>query len=109
MINNVKCPYCGYEFDISDLDRIEDEERFQSECPQCDKVINVTVSVYVQLDASECPCQLENHKYRLQHVYPKCLAKWECESCGATKELTDAQRNRLGIETVKEYLKGLNK
>lgn len=108
MNNNVKCPYCGYEFDVLDFE-IEGEETFQSECPQCNKVMNVTVSIHVSLDVSVCPCQLENHKYRLQRVYPRCFAKWECESCGATKELTDAQRNRLGIETVEEYLKSLNK
>ena len=107
---DITCPYCGTEqtLDPEDIE-FEDEYKTQTWCCKCDKAINITVHIDVDLDAEECPCQLEHHKYRLQHVWPKAFAKWECESCGDIKELTDAQRKRLGIQTKEEYFKELEK
>lgn len=109
---DITCPYCGTEQTLDfDSDGIEYEDWYKSQvyCCECDKVINITVHIDVSLEAEECPCQLEHHKYRLQHVNPMAFAKWECESCGTMKELTDAQRKRLGIQTKEEYFEEIGK
>lgn len=105
---DITCPYCGHKQNLDPEEiEYEDEAVFQTKCEECEKVMNVTVSLSIDLEADKCPCQLEHHKYRLQHVNPRAFAKWECESCGETKELTDAQRKRLGIQTKDEYFEEL--
>ena len=105
---DITCPYCGAKQTL-DSDEIEYEDEYQSQvhCCECEKIINITVHIDVNLEAKECPCQLGHHKYRLLHVNPMAFTKWECESCGTTKELTDAQRKRLGIQTKEEYFEEL--
>ena len=109
-MTNVICPYCGLEQKLDDeVILYEDEAVFQTECKECGMVMNVKVSVSVDLVADKCRCQLKHHSYRLQRVCPRAFAKWECESCGVTKELTLAQRRRLGIQTQEEYFEELRK
>ena len=64
---DITCPYCGTEqtLDPEEIE-FEDEYKTQTWCCKCDKAINITVHIDVDLDAEECPCQLEHHKYRLQ-------------------------------------------
>lgn len=109
-MTEVTCPYCGFKQNLdNEVILYEDEAVFQTECKECGMVMNVAVSISIDLEADKCPCQLNHHKYRLQHVYPRAFAKWECESCGQTKELTLAQRRRLGIQTKEEYFEELRK
>lgn len=96
MIDYVTCPYCNKEIAI-ELEDFEDGFLTQDECPECGKVLNITPNVTVDFEVSKCECQLENHKWKLTNAFPKCFRRWECEYCGQTKELTDKERDDLGI------------
>lgn len=106
MTFDIDCPYCLEEVSI-ELEDYEDGVTTQVECPNCKKIINVTPNISVDLDVDKCICQTINHKYKLQHVYPKAFAKWECKYCGITKPLTSSQRKRLHIQTPEEFFNEL--
>lgn len=103
------CPYCNKEIvdDLFEYDLYSEEDNHM-ECPHCGKVITIHSSVIVDVWASECKCQLEDHEFELQKSYPECCSRMVCKHCGTERRLTDEEREKYGIGTLKEYIESLN-
>ena len=55
---DVECPYCGAEQDIDHDDGYgyEEDETYQQECSECEKVFSYTTSVSYSYEVSKAPC-----------------------------------------------------
>lgn len=103
------CPYCHKEI-VNDLfeENLYSEEPFFIECPHCGKVLEMHSSVSIDVWATKCKCQLEDHEFELQKSYPECCSTMKCKHCGEERELTENERKKYGIQTREEYIKSLN-
>ena len=106
----IKCPYCGHEFDV-DLEGYDgDDSECEEECPECGKYFIGTLSIDYNLSSEKADCLNGGpHKWRLQVGVPKCLMKMECIQCHETRELTEDERKKYRVGTVKDYFDNLHK
>ncbi|WP_163579095.1 hypothetical protein [Gracilibacillus saliphilus] len=93
-MNEVECPYCGYENDMTD-DLIEmSENEFDRECAECEKEFEVLVEFDPVISASEIEiidCEncgketREFHRKGQTFPFPKAMGdKTICKSCFLT-------------------------
>lgn len=54
MVDTAKCPYCGYENDMAEaLNGLEQDDKFDWECEQCEQSFRVRAIIDVSFDVSE--------------------------------------------------------
>ena len=107
---SVYCPYCHKNFSDDFMDfNLLSEETFQTECPHCGKVLNVTPVVTIDVYSAPCHCQLENHEFVLSDTHPTAFSHMVCKHCGTERPLTNEERIKYHIPTVDEYIESLNK
>ena len=110
MSDYVNCPYCKNStfVDLDDINVLA-EEPFTTECEHCGKVILVTPSVHITLDADKCQCQGQDHEWEPTQTFPKCFSKMICKHCGEEREPTEEERTKYKLGRKEDYLHSLNK
>jgi hypothetical protein len=111
-MDSIECPYCGSEEEIDHDDGFgyEQDVTHQMQCSNCEKNFVFTTYISFSYNAEKADCLNDGeHDYQPTHTYPKAATRMRCTMCDDTRDLTDEERNSLGIETVEEYFKSLNK
>jgi len=113
MTHDIECPYCGEFLDINHDDGYGYREgvTHTQECSQCFKTFGYQTSVIFHYETIETPCLIEDsgvdHKWILTHTIPREASRMRCEYCDEERELTDQERERYHIGTMKEYFDSL--
>jgi len=108
-MNNVECPYCGEENEVShdNGENYSEDETTETECSGCEKIFQIETSVIFDHRAIATPCLNDgNHHFEQVYGCPKevFVGVTMCRICGERK--TDTAKNQ---ESMKEYIKSLNK
>ena len=106
----VECPYCGKEFEVDYGEYWNElfvDDSFQYECPECEKIINLTPHISIDFDVEKCECQLENHEWQPTNTNPKAWTQMRCIHCGEEREPTEEEKVKYGIPSKEEYLESL--
>lgn len=85
-MKDLKCPYCGHEFDYDDTD-VEQDEKLEVECPCCEKIF-VCIACWTLdfIDIGKADCLNGSpHKMQPAQVYPNYYPdRKRCVDCGHT-------------------------
>lgn len=107
---DLECPYCEKELDINHDDNFGYQEgvKHHMECYHCEKsfVFETSISFYYEPEKADCLNGSE-HDYQLTHTYPKEFSKMRCSMCDDERGLTDEERLKFNIGTVKSYFDSL--
>lgn len=105
-MEDVECPYCDAELEINHDDGFGYDENtlHEMECGECEKnfVFSTSISFYYESFKADC-LNNQDHTYELTHTVPRAFSTMRCKDCEETRELTDLERERFGIETKEEY------
>jgi hypothetical protein len=109
-MKDLKCPYCGHEFDIDrcDGEGCTEDVLEQKQCPKCEMffVFNTTI-VFIH-ETHEAACLNGSpHNYVITATYPKECSKMVCTMCDDTRELTDEERKAHNIGSIEAYFDSL--
>ncbi len=109
MIN--KCPYCNGDIKITsehtECVDLFNEETFHIPCPNCGHYVTVTPLVSIIYEIDKCDCDLEEHEYEFAQMMPRCASVMRCKHCGVERRLTEEEKIKYNVPSVKEYLDGL--
>ena len=99
MSEDVECPYCGkwQEINHDDDYGYTEDETFEQECWNCDKVFAYTTSVHFYYEAEKAPCMnggKHNFKQILGEPKEEYIGRYRCEYCA--KESYDEEENKKG-------------
>ena len=109
MYSDIKCPYCGHEQDINHDDGYgyAEDETFEQECHQCEKIFAYTTEITFYHTAHKAPCmngQPCNWKFRVAH--PVDCSEYFCTYCDNTRKPTDEEWKHIETKHGKrEYFK----
>jgi len=109
-MEEVKCPYCGFEQEIDHQDGygFEEDETYSQECCYCGMTFAYKTIINFDYEVKKCDClNRGEHKWVLQTTYPKCFSKMQCSECGEERNLTDEELKKYDIGTRKEYFNNL--
>ena len=98
---DVECPYCGEVQDINHDDGygFTEDEIFEQECVECEKIFAFTTSILFQHEAHKADClNGGKHKYKRTHTYPIRYTKMRCVDCDHERKLTDAEFVKLELD-----------
>lgn len=105
-MSDVKCPYCNKELEVCHDDGFgyDEDEAYEMECSECGK----SFVFFTRISVNHIPYQADclngaEHKFRLQATQPRAFSQMICDDCYKTRDLTQEERLKLGIETRKEY------
>jgi len=103
---NVNCPYCNNDFEVDygyDQDSLHEVE-----CSKCKKYFVFNTSIIYLTNSTKADC-LNNgkHEYKRTATFPKEFSRMQCETCGIERDMTDEERTKFNIGTMKDYFKKL--
>ena len=90
----VTCPHCDTEFEDSIEDYHEDE-KYETECPDCEKVFGYSISIIISTDSFPLPCGGQfgdgTHEWKKIIGYPEeyFRNKYRCVYCDLEKVIED--------------------
>lgn len=90
-MKDATCPYCGAEVEINHDDGYgyEEDQIYEQECHECEKVFVYTTWITIHHDAKKADClNGGEHDYNKTLTYPVRFAKMRCSVCGDERPLT---------------------
>ena len=103
MIEKVKCPYCGYEFEPESHYENDDESNIE-ECPNCEHSFVCWQETNISFSAEKADClNGGKHDWKPIPTYPKCATLMRCTKCHQERKPTDEEMIKYHIPTYKEY------
>ena len=91
MMVDVTCPYCDEEFEEELDSDIQEDQLYEAECPNCEKVFGYNLSFSISAYSRKLPCGGQfgegPHKWKPVRGFPEEYVKnkFYCEYCGAEK------------------------
>lgn len=96
MSKDLKCPYCGFDFDIDDrygikLDGGDNEATCENE--ECGKRFGFTAYESVTYCCEKADClNGADHKWAVRWSAPRRGSKMACQDCGEVREMTAEEK-----------------
>ena len=107
MCEEVKCPYCGYEFEPESYYGDDESENIE-ECPNCEHYFVCQQEISVDFYAEKADClNGGEHDWKPIATCPKCDTKMRCTKCHQEREPTEEEKKKYHIGTIKDYMDGL--
>ena len=107
---DLNCPYCNAELEVNHDDGFGYEENVchEMECEYCNKMFVFQTSIYYSYNAQTADCLNDGrHNFKPTVTAPKEFTKMQCSMCDKERELTEVERQELGIGTKEDYFKKL--
>jgi hypothetical protein len=101
---DTECPYCGADIEINHDDGYgyEENRAYQQHCHECDNNFVYFTTISFSYDTQKADClNGADHRYKPTHTHPNYFTKMRCEDCEKERNLTQKEKEELGIP--KEY------
>jgi len=93
-MEDVNCPYCGFEQEIDHDDGFGYDEcgKWEQECVSCEKVFIYTTYISFSYEVSKADClNGEKHSYEKTNTFPAALSRMKCVDCGHERKATEKE------------------
>ena len=110
MSDEVECPYCGHtqEIDHSEGYGYKEDNIYHQQCKNCGKSFAYSTYVSFSYNVWKCDCLNDGkHHWELSLASPREASNMICKDCGEERQLTDEERKKYNIGTLKDYLNKL--
>jgi len=100
-MSEVQCPYCetGQEINHDDGYGYDEDEIYEQECGDCEKVFAYTTSIHFHYEAAKADCLNDGeHRYKRSITHPVEFTKMVCRDCGDYRRPTEDEMKQIIVE-----------
>ncbi len=106
MNGDFDCPYCKEPIEVCHDDGFgcNDGERYQMECPHCEKYLVFTTSISIDHEPAKADClNGSDHHYSETKTWPRQFSRLRCEDCDHETALPP-ERMEILLEEERQIL-----
>lgn len=96
-MNDVDCPYCGFDQEVCHDDGFgyDEDTLHEMGCEECGKVFVFSTSIMFHYSPEKADClNGSRHRLRRTHTYPVKHARLRCETCDLEKQIPESLRRQ---------------
>ena len=93
-MNDITCPYCGYEEEVCHDDGYgyEEDRKHQQQCGNCEKYYVFTTCISFDYDATKADClNGQPHMWKHTHTHPIEYTNMKCVYCDEKRAPTSEE------------------
>ena len=94
-MKDIECPYCGFEQDICNDNKYEQDQQHQAECSKCEKTFVFETEISYSYTAYKADClNGAEHQWKETNAIPICFRRLRCPDCGEEKNIEGIEIER---------------